>query len=466
MSNPSLAAKFQALTARLTGASPLQKKLLGGGMWAVIGKVTLSGGGLALNMILARILSPDEMGAYFIAVSILAVVGVFILLGLNQAIVRLIAEAMAVRQPGRARQAIQWAFTLLLLGCLLGIVFMLLGGGQWITEHIFHSPLLSDLTGLIALWIVFSTFQTLLAEAFRGFQDIRLAASFGGGGALTRILLLIFLAGTWLLRGNNSLRQVILLSLWANIITVLLAATLLNKRLRKLPVNQHGISFKEMLTITAPFWINGLSLLVISQADIWFLGAYQDADQVAIYGAVLRLILLATTPTLISAAVLPPIITELHSKRELKQLESILRSTATLIAIPASVVFVSFLFWGREILTYVYGEYYSSGYQALVTTSLGYWVFVLAGSSGLTLMMSGYQKVIMRITLFTGILSLILMYIFTPRFGYNGLAVVVSITIMLQNLMVLLYVRIKIGIWTHIKPNLLLHPKSFWRAIK
>ena len=69
--NKHLGTKYQALTTLLANASPLQKKLLSGGMWAVIGKITLSGSGLILNAILARLLTPEEMGAYFIAISIM-----------------------------------------------------------------------------------------------------------------------------------------------------------------------------------------------------------------------------------------------------------------------------------------------------------------------------------------------------------------------------------------------------------
>ena len=168
----------------MLNATPLQKKVVSGGIWAVVGKITLSGAGLLLNAILARILSPEEVGAYFIAISILSVVGVFMMLGMDRMIVRLIAEAMANGQPGRARQAIQFVVLILAASSLTGIIFLTFGGGKWITENIFHSPLLSDLFWLIVLWIVFSNFQNFLAEVFRGFNDIRLAAGLSGGGAL------------------------------------------------------------------------------------------------------------------------------------------------------------------------------------------------------------------------------------------------------------------------------------------
>ncbi len=245
-------------------------------MWALVGKATLSVTGLLVNVILTRLLAPEEIGAYFIISSILAVAGVFILLGLDMAVVRLIAESMAIGQPGRSRQAIQWALTFLSIGCLLGVGLMLLGGGRWITERIFHSSLLGNLIGLVTLWMVLSTFQTLLAEIFRGFHDIRLAAVLSGGGALTRFFLFIFVTIIWFWQGISNLRQVILLSIAANAITVSFVALMLMRRLSKLPAAE-GIMPREIVAVTWPFWVNSIGMLILNQADVWILGNVQAA---------------------------------------------------------------------------------------------------------------------------------------------------------------------------------------------
>lgn len=440
-------AKLQFIKVHLLNATPLQRKVLGGGIWAVIGKVTLSSTGLILSAILARILPPEEMGAYFIALSILSVIGVFTSLGLNQTIVRVIAESMATERPGRARRVIEWAFTLLLIGCLLGAGFMLLGGGKWITEHIFHSPLLSDLIGLIALWVVLSTIQTMLAEAFRGFHDIRLAASFSGGGALTRLVLLILLAMLWLWRDNSNLYQIMILSITANVITVLLAAMFLGSRISNLP-SSNEILPREIITISWPLWVNSVGLLILNQADIWILGASRLSSEVAIYGVIFRLAILGSTPLLIINAVLPPIIAELYSIGEKHKLERILRSSTTMVSIPAIILFGTFLFYGKNILSILYGEQYINGYPILIILSFGQMINALTGSCGNLMIMSGYQKQFMNLTIVVSLLSLGLQYIFVPKLGIMASAILSAGNIIFIALLAAFYSQFYIGVRT------------------
>ena len=174
--------------------------------------------GLAVNALLARLLTPQDLGAYFLAYSVVLVGALLGALGLGQAVVKLVAESVGLNLPGRVRSVIRITLGAGTLGSI-GIGFIYLLYGDSLAEHVFDAPALAAVTGLVAGWIVVTTIQGLLAEIFRGFHDIRLATILGSqmlGGAtgLTTVGMLsasLFLL--WLTRGQTTLGTVLLISM-------------------------------------------------------------------------------------------------------------------------------------------------------------------------------------------------------------------------------------------------------------
>jgi len=75
----------------------LKRRLLAGGVWVVTGKVITAVSRLAATALLARLLTQEEMGAFGLAFSFVIVGAMAGQLGLQQAVVRLVAESNADR---------------------------------------------------------------------------------------------------------------------------------------------------------------------------------------------------------------------------------------------------------------------------------------------------------------------------------------------------------------------------------
>lgn len=150
--------------------SGFHRRLISGSTWIILGKAVMAATGLAINAVIARIVSPDEVGAYFLIVSITTLATTFALMGLNVAVVRLIAEAMAAGLPGKARATVTTALRLgvvsaLAIGILVGT------GGELIANHVFASDTIAKVMWHVAIWVTGMTILNLLAESFRGFYD-------------------------------------------------------------------------------------------------------------------------------------------------------------------------------------------------------------------------------------------------------------------------------------------------------
>jgi O-antigen/teichoic acid export membrane protein len=419
--------------------------------------------GIVTNALLARMLSPQEFGAYFLALSIVslgAVVGSF---GLPKTAVRLVAENMGLERSGRARRVIYTVLGLGVVGTLAASLTYLLVIGDLIGKYLFHSPLLVGVTGLIAGWIAISIVQEITAETFRGFHDIRWATLLGGlatggksGGLIMRILLLGLVALIWVKSGETDLQTVMLVCIGSGSVSVLLSGWLLWGKVSSLGskvAEEEPVSPKEVLDDAVPFLVIALTAFVLLSADIWILGVLGSGRDVAVYGAASRLVTFVAMPLLIVNLVLPPIVAEMYAQGKTARLERTLRTFSTLAGVPSLLVLVGFMLLGGPIMGLVYGKpIYQSGTAVLVLLilSAAKLVAVWSGSCGLVLQFTGHQTSMLRVSLLTSPLFFVVAILATWRYGPVGVASAAALTTTVQNVIMVLLAKRKTGMWTHV----------------
>ncbi len=215
-----------------------------------------------------------------------------------------------------------------------------------------------------------------------------------------------------------------------------------------------------MLSLAWPVLITNLTRFALTQADLWILGAFRAQNSVALYGAALRLVALIAMPLMLVNAVVPPLIAEMSVQYRKKELETWLRRTATITALPALCALLIFILFGQFILATLYGEFYSAAALILAILSAGQIANVWSGSCGLTLMMTGHHRTLMKITIFCGIATVTAALWAVRNYGAPGVAIAASSGLVLQNLLMLFYAKRKTGIWTHVNLNAL-NPKKW-----
>ena len=70
--------------------------------WSTAGRFAALPAGAAVNVLIARLLPPTDVGAYFVIVNLVGILAVVSMLGLNQAVVRGVSEAMTRGRPAAA----------------------------------------------------------------------------------------------------------------------------------------------------------------------------------------------------------------------------------------------------------------------------------------------------------------------------------------------------------------------------
>ena len=441
-------------------SSTLRRRLLSGSTWALGGKIGATTIGLVTNSVLARLLTTQEFGVYFLAFSIVAVGAVLGSLGLPKTVLRFVAENMTLGQPGRAQRAIYTALGLGVLGAFGASLAYFFIVGDLVGRYLFDSSALVAVIGLTAGWMAISAMQEIMAEVFRGFHDIRMATLFGGlatggrsAGLIMRIMLLACLVLLWLTIEHTDVRTVMLASLGSGAASALLAAVFLHKRISSLGTQgtENPISARDELRDAFPILIISLtSFILLSAADLWILGIFRSEAEVGLYGAAARLVALIAMPLLLTNLVLPPIIAEMYAQGRTAELEGTLRSFSTLSGVPSLLVLIVFMLLGGPILGLVYGPDYQSAAIVLVLLSVGKLAAVWAGSCGAVLQFTGHQGSMLRVNLLTSPLFIIGALLVVRDYGPIGIASMTAAITILQNAALVLVARRKTGMWTHV----------------
>ncbi len=411
---------------------PLGQRLVRGSSWAFLGRVVGLPAGMLQAMLLARLLTPDELGTYFLAMSLAGLAAIIAQCGMGRTMVLLVASAVATDRPAAARHAIRVA---LVATCLAGSLVALAladGPGRWLTLLLEDAPALQAVLGTVALLLLALALIDLYAEIFRGFHDLRRASLFGDQ-LLHRVTLVTCLCAVWLAGLALDLERVVQLAL-GSAIAVLLAGTLVLRR-RLAGLARHGAAWptRAVLRHGPPFLAVRLNIWLLAGADLWVLGMFRPVEEVAIYGAASRMAMIVGMPLNVANAALAPMIAELFSRSQQTRLERAVRAAATLSALPSLLVLGLYVWLGDLLLGLVFTDAYVAGHPILMLLALGQWLHVLLGSCGLSLTMTGNQRDVMRISIWVGVVTVLAFLAVAGPFGMVGVGVVTAASIVLYN---------------------------------
>lgn len=451
-SSTSFVLNQQTMSDTMSEQLSIKNYLLQGGTWAFLGKTLTAIMGLTLSALLARLLSPEEMGGYFLALNVATLCSIFGTCGLENTMVRFVSEAMGMDDPGGASTIIRKGFTIVMISVLLLALIIFFGFGQYLAKYVFQSQVLSTVIGFVAVWLVLLSFQVLFGASFRAFYNIRSSVLYGG--LLTAILTVFLLSIYRLFFTTASLKQLLSLVLAAGLINLLLAMMGLRKYQKALGrAANKEVSYVGLFEHSWPLLLNGLTGYVTMQSGIWILAAFQPDEEIALYGAATRLVLLVGMALAIVNAVLPPLIARLNVQGEKQKLEQILRTMSTLAVFPSFIVLAVFMFYGEAVLDLVFGTYYRSAAHILAIISMGQATNVFVGSCGFTLIMTGHRKAMMIISIVSSTVMIICSLLMVQGYAAIGVALGMTIGIMLQQFLMLIYCHRLCGVWTHAGVN-------------
>lgn len=434
-----------------------RNQTVNGGLWIFVGRAFFAGSALLINILLSRVLDTAAFGAYLMAFNIAFFGGVFGTLGLNQSIIRFMAEH---RENGTWRRAKNTALLSLKLASIgaagTGLLYIFLQ--LTLLKGVLGSELMASAALWTGLWIMLTVLQNLIAETFRGHGDVKQATLFSG--VLSNFCMLVGLGlMMWLGRSSWSLQEALLL------VTVCMGAScfIAGWRLLKLlqvrnrqQTNEAAMSneprARQLLAVSLPMMASNVALFILTSSDIWILGVFYSESEVAIYGAAVRLMAVLNFFVVLMNTLMTSIISKYFGSAQFPKIQNYGRIIVGISTLPAIVIGAVFIVMGEQVLNLAFGTTYGSGQTILAVLSVGQLINLFAGPSGLLLTLTGNERTMLKITLITSVVTVIAAVTVVYLWGPFALAIVMVCGLFAQNGWMWVEVRRKLGISVHFNP--------------
>jgi O-antigen/teichoic acid export membrane protein len=422
----------------------LGRTIASGTAWSGLGRFGVLSFGFVGQALTARLLSPADFGSYTLILSVAGSVALIAQLGLPQSTVRHIAQANTAPGGSQARSAICTSAALALVMAAVGSALGLWPLGQ-LVDQIFPDVRLMTVLAFFAALVGIQVLENITPELFRGVRDFRNGSMFGG--FLSALLLATLTTIVLMNTDATSLETALAISITASALSLAAAAVLLWRKLRFLP-RTPKTRLLDAGVLSPAMWFAAVINYAIAQLDLWVVGALGGGRDIALYSAAFRLATLVMVPLTIVNFVVSPLVVELLARDQPTRLQRAVQTVATIAGVPALVTLALFAVFGSRICELVYGDFYIDAGPPLVLLAVGKLAGVLAGSCGITLLMSGGQRMSLGILAINIVMTLPMQVVGFQLAGLAGLAAATSIGFALQNLHQVIAVRRRIGVLT------------------
>ena len=392
--------------------------------------------GFAVTFLIGSRLGPAANGQFALVsqtATFLAVVG---LLGLDVSVVRHFAKVATTK--GRIALAAFWQVTGLGLGLMIAIAIALWLGGDVFWIALFGDAVPRALLPVLCILLVGRGGTQLLGGLLRSQHRFTLGQTIA---ALT-------VPGTTAIAMVSSVATSVEEALWAAAFgalgSILIGAVAIQRHVGR-GAEALTIPLRPVLASSLPLWGVGIALNIGEWYGLAVAAQMLGAADAGLYRVAVQV---AATLQIISVALFSiysaKISTAFHAG-DTRQVALLARS-AVRVSTVASLPLVIALLIGSEFLLSQIGAEFIPALPLVFILIAGQLAQTLAGPCGLVLAMSGNERTNLVITVTSTVLLLVTVPIAAYFAGLAGIAVCISVLMLLRNIFAYLVVRRKLGI--------------------
>ncbi len=408
-----------------------------------LGTLFTMGAGYLVKVYVARVLGAEQLGLYALGMTMVSLVQVAGMLGLQGTAPRFVAVYNATGKPDELRGFLTRSLGIIIfLNVVLSASLIL--GGRWIAQRFYHAPALAQYVPLFAVLAVLGAVTGFYSQVLAGFKDIAkrtVITNFVGSPLVIALTVALLALGTgmWGYLGAQIVS--------ATIVTVLLVAAAWR-------LTPPGARFSlaslppldpEVKSLALAFLGMNVLDFLVTQADKILLGIYLNPRVVGIY--VLASTLSAFIPIILQSVnqIFAPVIADLHALGRRDVLQKLFQTlTKWILGLSFPLACVMIVFAPR--LMRIFGPDFESGWPVLVIGAVGQLVNCSVGSVGFLLLMSGNQKRLIKVQFAMTIVSVVTNLVLIPILGIVGAALASACVNAGGNLWNLYEVRKALGI--------------------
>lgn len=434
---------IKALSVRLRGELflALLRTLFARGITAV--------GQLALVVLLGRLYGAEGVGVFALAQGILLGAATLGRYGMNDVMMRYVGRQ---HQSPDCLRYLRWAVRRALWISLLAGSCILLG--RHMLEQMFSAEGLASMLVGISLAVPGFTLGFILSGFFKGIRRPA-TASLMENGALSLlaglgVLALHGLGGEEPLAGigwSFAAASWVLVA-WGAWQVRRWRSEVVKKTAQSEPLDSvEDITPQRFYTASQSYFIMSLAELMQSVFSIMIAGWLLSSAELGMFKAAQQSAMLIAFILVVINAVLPPRFAALYLKGHMQELARLAQLGAwlgLLVTVPLMLLCLVKPFWVLGL----FGHEFEGAANILRLIAIAQMVNVVIGSVGPLLNMTGNEVLMRNIALLSNLAGLGCLFVLTPWLGVMGAAIAVALTIMLQKLAELYFVKQRLGMTT------------------
>lgn len=401
--------------ASFDGAASLVSISHGAGLF-LGGKAVLQAIGFLTNLVLTRTLGTTLYGLYAYLTVLLSLFQVFTRLGGDKSMLRYLPEYES--NPRRQRVMVTIAFATSLIASVLvaGIVWSF---APEISRLTLGDPLFVDVLRVGALVLPFNTLANVTYAVFRAIE--RMEYDVLASSVLQPTLRLVFVGGAVLL--GYSVVGAAAGFVVAGALTFLASVVILVRRTDLWQLRRpSGPQVREYYDFSVPLTFNQIGYFLYNRVDLLMVGLLLSSSAVGIYNIAVLVAGLLVLPLTAFNQLFPPIASKLYHGGDRRELQAVYGTVTRWVFTLALFPGLAAMLYAEEVLR-VFGSGFTEGALVLVLFSVAQLTNCAVGPSGFVLMMTDHQYLTMGNQLVSGVLNIVLNYVFILQFGFVGAAV-------------------------------------------
>ena len=367
-----------------------------------------------LRLILARRLTPDELGLFFAIYSVILLVGWTKSFGLGSALSKFVPEYLILKDYSKIKSMLVFILSFTLLSSILVLLIAYLVPASFINGY-FKSELAKPLLLLLLIFLFIDAIVQLLSSYF-------LSVKFFFLYSLRDLLTKGIVVGALLLFSGFSLTEVAFLYIGSSVINLAIHLFFFFKHFPffSSKVSLSAQTMRRWFRFSLPMTFRDLFDVLMTYTDNLILVFFRPLAEVAMYNVILPtadLLLVVGRPF---GRIMFPLTSELvalHDRQKLLFLLGKSHKYVFLLLVPLAVVVILF---SKFILTTFFGVDYTGGALALQILTIGYLFPCLSLISYNVLLGLGRSKEAAGVTIAVNILNLVLNLLLIPFFGNFG----------------------------------------------
>ena len=396
---------------------------------------------LVTSIIIGRILGASGLGEVNLINQIITIVMVLSMFGMDHVLVKKIAIGNSNNDSIIIGNSI---YTALILNVFISILITVIGvyGSSFIASFFNNSELEIPLI-ISFIVIVPQTISSVFISGINGYRKIwqsRFLKDF-----LTSLIVLIGIGFYFFLNIEISLISIIFLYALGRIVTFFIT-TIYWKKLYN-PIYKKSFFDRTMLSMAVPLLFVSSTTLLSSSVDVLMLGWLSDSSKVGLYTVASRLVLFIAFFLQITNAAISPKLANFFDKNQLKEMNILVKQVTLWLFIIGFVSMLFFVCFGSAILE-LWGYEFSAAYICLIILSVGQFINISTGCSGVLLIMGGHEKIFSYISGAFLLLNIILNYLLITKYNEVGAAIATAGTIIGENIIRVVIAKQKTGVLT------------------